>query len=279
MAAKSLAGCAIAAAMLPMATPFQAPASFGGRLHLAASQKGMGHARSLSRPASTSLSMSLAESAGGMLLAAQITLEEAVAGKGSPEVKKAAAAAVDTATQGYQEGIVPKVPMTPTILEQIMGGEDIVLTLIATITLVLGVVVTAGAGYVTFTSWQEDQYRNKLQDPESAEYKELAKEILAFEAENKAPVSSKGRAMKEALELDTKKGNEVKRMQNERMLSEPGNRDARRARAKREREDAKAMAKSKANKKKGADNEGLSSLPGNDESNKGFLDGFMDNFK
>lgn len=87
-------------------------------------------------------------------MAAQITLEEAVAGKGSPEVKKAAAAAVDTATQGYQEGIVPKVPMTPTILEQIMGGEDIVLTVIATITLVLGIVVTAGAGYVTFTSWQ-----------------------------------------------------------------------------------------------------------------------------
>ena len=68
-------------------------------------------------------------------------------------------------------------------------------------------------------------------------------------------------------------------MKNERLLSEPGNRDARRARAKREREDAKAIAKSKANEKKSADNDGLSSLPGNDESNKGFLDGFMDNFK
>lgn len=87
-------------------------------------------------------------------MAAQMTLEDAVAGKGAPEVKKAVAAAVDTATQGYQEGIVPKVPMTPTVLEQIMGGQDIVLTLIATITLILGIIVTGGAGYVTFTSWQ-----------------------------------------------------------------------------------------------------------------------------
>lgn len=84
--------------------------------------------------------------------------------------------------------------------------------------------------------------------------------------------------MKEALAMDAKKGNEARRMQSERLLSEPGNRDARRARAKREREDAKALAKSRANKKS-ANDSGLSSLPGNADSNKGFMETFMDNFK
>lgn len=82
-----------------------------------------------------------------------MTLEEAAAGKGV-EAVKAAASAASTATKGYAEGVVPKVPTIPGVMEQIMGGDDIVLTVMATITLLLGVIVTGAAVYVTVTNWQ-----------------------------------------------------------------------------------------------------------------------------
>jgi len=220
-----------------------------------------------------------------ILADAKMSLEEAVAGKAAEKAAAAAASAASTAgaaTKGYQEGIVPKVPVTPTLMEQIMGGDDLVLTLMASITLLLGVVVTVGAVYLTVVNYQEEQYKEKLSDASSAEYREMAKEIMALEAEvsslsvpwpglrnlgkclgfsasqyrpivtpplpspwtslcasiycqvgiccvvyphavsqTKGAVSSKGRAMKEALSMDKESNKNTKGSTNT-LLAEPG---------------------------------------------------------
>eukprot|EP00960_Hanusia_phi_P039029 753709-Hanusia_phi.AAC.1 len=70
----------------------------------------------------------------------------------------------------------------PNFLMQITGTENVLVSLLAIFTLVIGVAVTGGVGYLTYLNWKDEQYIKKLTDPSSPEYRELQMRAKALDS-------------------------------------------------------------------------------------------------
>jgi len=173
----------------------------------------------------------VATSAAAASSAASVSSSAAVAVPAAANTAAGAAAAADSAAPVANTGTVA----AGDVFSQIVGGDSPILTVLASVSFLLGIGVTGAVVYLTYENWRDEQLVKRYQDPSSDEFQESLRQIRALEAERAGGSKrARGKALQEASSLD----DATPRKPVERLLAEPGNRDERRMKARRRREEA-----------------------------------------